>query len=166
MTSHCANPLRYRAFTLIEMLAVVVLLGLMASVAVVSLVQADDSAALQSARWGVANLDARARLAARTQGCAMLLRGADGGSVLAAEPSSPAKGGWSTAFSLPRGTKLQLFSAAGISGQPLDALLIDRTGRSADVMFEITSEAGRSERWFLHGLTGPFIRLDVDGGDQ
>ncbi len=166
MTRRRSNPQSRRGFTLIEMLAVVVLLGLISSVAVVSLARADDAGAFQSARWGFANLNAQTRLAAQSEGCAMVIRSADDGARLAADAVPTSREGWSASFELPCATTIRLYEARGSGGRFLDGLFIDRTGRSLDAMVQIAGESGRSERWFIHGLTGQLTRLDSGGGDE
>lgn len=161
------SNLRYeRAFTLIEMLAVVVLLGLISSVAVVSLVRADDAGSLQSARWGFANLNAQARLAARTEGSAIVISATDNGSRIVANSTSLPEGGWSASFDLPRATFIRFFDGQGTGSRSLDALYVDRAGRSADATIEIVRGSKESERWELCGLTGQFTRLEAEEGNR
>ncbi len=159
-----ADSSRPRGFTLIEMLAVVVLLGLIASVGVVSLARADGASAMQSARWGLMNLDALARIAARTQGSAVVIRTLDDGSRLAANLAVAHEGAWSASLDLPHGTVIRFPGGQETWSQPLDGLYIGRTGRSADATIEIAGQSGQSERWLLHGWTGQFSRLDVGEG--
>lgn len=159
MTKPASSQHAGRGFTLVEMLAVVVLLGLIASVAIVSLVRADDAAAIQSARRGIANLDAQARLGAQTQGSAIVIHTLDDGARLVANSSSSSEGGWSASFNLPRKTAIQFFEGQGTENRSLEGLYIDRAGRSADVTIEIISGSGQAQRWFLCGLTGQLARL-------
>ncbi|MCC6909705.1 MAG: hypothetical protein IT430_17350 [Phycisphaerales bacterium] len=147
---------------MIEMLAVVVLLGLISSVAVVSLAGADETGAFQAARWGIVNFDAQARLAARTEGDAVVIRLLDG-ARLAAHVTPTSDGGWSASLDLPGSTFIRFFEAASTRGRVLDGLLIDRTGRSADVTVQISNHSGRSKRWFIHGLTGEVRSDDLNG---
>jgi len=155
-----------RGFTLIEMLAVVILLGLISSVAVVSLARADHAAALQSARWGFANLAAQARLAARTEGSAVIIRPNDSGSHLSAGLAFPVEKGWSASLDLPRDVTIRVLDAHANRTGPLGRLLIDRTGRSVDVIITIESGTAGGERWFMHGLTGHLTRQSVEGEDR
>ncbi len=157
-TSHAGG------FTLVEMLAVVMLLGLIAPVAVVSLARADRGGAMQSARWGLMNLDAQTRIAARTQGCAAIIRVLDDGSHLAANLAIAPKGAWSASLSLPHGTAIRFIGGEETGGPSLGGLYIDRAGRSADATVEIAGEGAPAERWLLHGLTGQFTRIDFEGG--
>ncbi len=157
-----ANRRSRRGFTLVEMLAVVVLLGMISSVAVVSLNRADEAGALQSARWGIVNLDAQARLAARAEGAAVLIRLLDGGARAAASVTPASEGGWSASFDCPRATFIRFFEGDG--GQELDGIFIDRTGHSADVTVRISNSSGRSEKWFIRGLTGEINRFNSSGG--
>jgi prepilin-type N-terminal cleavage/methylation domain-containing protein len=159
-----ADSSRLRGFTLIEMLAVVALLGLISSVAVVSLTRVDGASAMQSARWGLMNLDAQARIAARTQESAAIIRVLDGGSRLAANLATAHEGAWSASLALPHGTVIRFLGGQKMWGQSLDGLYIDRIGRSADATIEIAGQSGQSERWLLHGVTGQFSRLDSAGG--
>ncbi|MCC6910307.1 MAG: type II secretion system protein [Phycisphaerales bacterium] len=162
MIVRVVNSRLQRGFTLIEMLAVVVLLGLISSTAVVSLSRADEAGALQSARWGIANLDAQARLAARTEGGAVVIRLLDGGARIAASTTSASEGRWSASFDCPRSTLIRFLEGGG--GQEFDGIFIDRTGRSADATLQISNSSGRSEQWFVHGLTGEISRFDANGG--
>lgn len=157
-TSHAGG------FTLVEMLAVVMLLGLIASVAVVSLTRADGASAMQSARWGLINLDARARLAARTEGCGVIVRSVENGSRLVADVRSTADDRWTSSVDLRTGVRIAFFNGQDGRGEAASALLIDRTGRSADMTVEISIQSGPSEQWLLYGLTGQFRRLDSAGG--
>lgn len=157
-TSHAGG------FTLIEMLAVVALLGLIASVAVVSLSRSDRGGAIQSARWGLINLNARARLAARTEGCGVIIRSVENGSRLVADVKSAADDRWSSSLDLPAGVKVAFFDGQVGRRKAAQGLLIDRTGRSADRAVEISIESGPSEQWLLYGLTGQFRRLESGGG--
>lgn len=159
-----AGSSRPNGFTLIELLAVVALLGLIASVAAVSLTRADRGGAMQSARWGLFNLDARARLTARTQGCGVIIRSVENGSRLVADVQSAADDRWSSSLDLPAGVRIAFFDGQVGRGEAAQGLLIDRTGRSADRTVEISIESGRSEQWLLYGLTGQFRRLDSGGG--
>ncbi len=159
-----ADSSRPHGFTLIEMLAVVALLGLIASVAVVALARADRGGAMQSARWGLMNLDAQARIAARTQGCAAIIRVLDDGSRLAANLAIAPEGAWSASLALPHGTAIRFIGGQETGGPSLDGLYIDRAGRSADATIEIAGQSGQSEQWLLHGLTGRFTRIDFEGG--
>ncbi|MCC6910353.1 MAG: prepilin-type N-terminal cleavage/methylation domain-containing protein [Phycisphaerales bacterium] len=161
MSAAVANSRSHGGFTLVEMLAVVMLLGLVSSVAVVSLAGADETGALQSARWGFVNLDAQARLAARTDGAAVVIRLLDGGARAVASVTPASEGAWSASFDCPRSTLARFFERDG--GQELDGIIIDRTGRSADVSVQVFSASGRSERWFIHGLTGEISRDGLNG---
>lgn len=162
MSAQVVNPRSQLGFTLIEMLAVVVLLGLISSVAVVSLAGADDTGAFQSARWGMMNLDTQARLAARTEGDAVVIRLLDDSARVAAHVTPTSEDGWSASFGCPRSTFIRFFEGDG--GQELDGIFIDRTGRSADATLQISNSSGRSEQWFVHGLTGEISRFDLSGG--
>lgn len=164
MTAQGTSPTCRRGFTLIEMLAVVAILGLIASVAVVSLARADRSRAMQSARWGLMNLDAQARIAARTQGCAAIIRTNDDGSRLAANLAFAHEGAWSASLALPHGTAIRFIGGQETGGPFLGGLYIDRAGRSLDATIEIAGEGAPAERWLLHGLTGQFTRIDSGGG--
>lgn len=161
MSARAVNPRSRCGFTLIEMLAVVVLLGLITSVAVVSLAGADETGAFQAAQWSIVNLDAQARLAARTEGDVVVIRLLDDGASVAAHVTPTSEGGWSASFDCPRSVFIRFFEGEG--GQEVDGILIDRTGRSADVTVQISNESGRAERWFIHGLTGEIRRDDLNG---
>ncbi len=165
MTIHTPNPRPHCGFTLVEMLAVVVLLGLISSVAVVSLSRADEAGAFQSARWGFVNLMGQSRLAAQSEGRAVTIHVRDDGARLTAQATPASEGGWSTSFDLPRSTSIRFFEGTTSGGRALEGLLIDRTGRSADVTVRVSNASGRSERWFVYGLTGEIGRADLNGGE-
>ncbi|GEM_PF-3039546 len=165
MTTNFANPQPHGGFTLVEMLAVVVLLGLTSSVAVVSLSRADEAGAFQSARWGFVNLMGQARLAAQSEGGAVAIQLLDDGARLTAQVTPASQRGWAASFDLPASTSIRFFEGTTSGGRALDGLLIDRTGRSADVTVQISNASGRSARWFVYGLTGEISRADLNGAE-
>ena len=132
-------------FTLIELLAVIVIVSMIAGVTTISLASASDSAQLNAtiARWR--DLDARARLFARSLGPVTMRLDRESRSLRLyydglAELLSH--------LTLPRGTNAQI-----VAQRPTDVVNFDRLGRSADYEVEV-SISERTVHWHVCGLTG------------
>ncbi|MDQ7014618.1 MAG: prepilin-type N-terminal cleavage/methylation domain-containing protein [Planctomycetota bacterium] len=135
-----------RGFTLIESLAVVVLLALVVGVVAASLAPAADRAAMDRAASAVLDADARARAIAR-RGEPVELRVADGSVWVRLAQHAPAL----VTRQLPAATTIELTST--VSGTPLGVIRFDARGRSPDYIFTVHS-GERSTRTLVAGLTG------------
>lgn len=150
---------RARAFTLVEMLAVVMIFALAASVAMVSLARADRSGAMERAGSEIMRMDALARLSARSSGSAVGLILLDRGSHQGIEVRSGAAGEVVAAADLPAGLTAAISTTGDVSGALSSVLHIDRSGRSVDAIASIAADEGRRRLWAVSGLTGQFTRL-------
>ena len=135
-----------RGFTLIESLAVVVLLALVVGVVAASLAPAADRAAMDRATSAVLDADARARAIAR-RGEPVELRVADGLVEVRLAQHAPAL----VTRQLPAATTVELTST--VSGTGLGVIRFDARGRSEDYIFTVHS-GERSTRTLVAGLTG------------
>lgn len=133
------------ALTLIELLAVILLLGLVAGSAIVNLGSMDGSARMEETAHQIRQLDRAARQLARTEGAAIIAR-RNKALVL----QQPRTGESARQFTAADGIEIQLH---GTDEQLLDAIAYDASGRSADLRIAITN--GEWTRSFIiHGLTG------------
>ena len=130
------------AFTLVELLGVIVIVSLAMSVVSVRLGAGSDHARLgeAAARWR--DLDARARLLARGEGPVLMLIDERAGSITLRRAGS---GEHLAGFLLPRGVVARV--------EAREPITFDRLGRSPDYVAVLTSEAGE-RRWRVFGLTG------------
>ena len=137
--------MRFRGFTLIEVLAVIVILSIVAGVATVGLASATDSARLAGAISQWRDLDARARLFSRTTGPVVMNLNRDHTMV--------------RLFVVESGELLsQVVLPPEVTGhfrtdQPTDAIVIDRTGGSPDYEVQVKT-VDSIVRWYVYGLTG------------
>ncbi len=140
------------AFTLIETLIVVLLLGIISVTALVSLSGVSDQARVSAAARNLLDLDALARVDAQRFGsCSIGLEGPDirvrrGGNTISSRRVAV------DAITLRRGTE----DAEGAE------VLIDRLGRSPDYRFTVRVGAIQ-ETWSIAGLTGWAEQATVDG---
>lgn len=148
-----------RAFTLVEMLAVVMIFALAASVAMVSLARSDRSGAMERAGSEIMRMDALARLSARSGGSAVSFILLDHGPRQRIEVRSGAAGEVIAAADLPSGLMAAISTTGDASGAHSSVLRIDRSGRSADAQVSIVSDEGSRRKWMICGLTGQFTRL-------
>lgn len=135
-----------RAFTLVEVLAVIVIMAIIAASLAASLGGASDQAQFMQVLADLRDLDARGRMFARTsEGAAELAIDADarrirlsgaGSDDVVAQRSWP--GGVSVTFSADR---------------PVTSVIFDRAGRSIDYSVRITADSSRATLRFC-GLTG------------
>lgn len=128
-----------RAFTLIELLAVVAIMSLVSGVLTIHLAAETDAARRRAAATAWTDLDARARLYARTGGPVVMTLNA-GRTVVRLHRAGSAE----------RLAEVDL-PAPGRLTKP--AVLFDRFGHSVDYAAEVTSGA-RTIRWHVLGLTG------------
>ena len=127
------------AFTLIELLAVIVVASLVAGVATVALAASGESARLHGAAAQWRDLDARARLLGRSLGPVMM--SVDRGVV---RLHALATNELISSVALPGGIALDTSAA------PIE---FDRLGRSIDYRVDLHT-ANRAIRWRICGLTG------------
>lgn len=143
-----------RAVTLIETLAVVVILGLAASVALVSFAGVEHAGALRRATGLVRDFDARVRIVARAERAVELRVDGEGTTLVAVDPLDPETS--LLKVELPDGV------TALLEWSPIDAApMIDRRGRSADYRV-VLRRADATSELLVHGLTGQV----VDGSDS
>lgn len=137
-----------RAFTLLEVLAVIAIVGAAAAVAMLSLARATDAARVRTGAALVQDLDARARVLAR-QGRPCSLRLDADALVIAIEPiagraprliRAPTPPGITVAFS-------------DTDANPLRAVAIDARGRSPDYRAVVRGN-GATSTVSIAGLTG------------
>lgn len=161
-----SKPVEWRGgFTLVEMLAVLVVLAIAASILGVSLARADDAAAVEHAESQLCSADAQARLLARSSGGAVVLRiGSDGAGLERRVLAKPEVDSQIIALR-PRVTVV-LRADGQFSAQPAQDLYIDRLGRSGDAEFDILLEARLKRRLRVFGLTGQFIRVEAKGSRE
>ena len=147
MTDRCADTRRIalRAFTLIELLAVIVIVTLTTGIVTVGLVSANTGAQLQATVSQWRDLDARARTLGRALGPVTMryqvqrplvqLSLLDSGERLAE-------------ITLPRKVSARL-----ATDRPTDTIVFDRLGRTLDYDVTLTLE-NRITAWHVCGLTG------------
>ena len=144
-----------RGFTLLEVLAVVILFSLVASVLTVHLAAASESATFRAAASRLRDMDARARLFARTSGPLVLSLQDQGRSLLLSQVD--------TGASLLR---VDLGEGAAVeieTDPPRRWILFDRSGRSVD--YELALASGEREaRWQVAGTTGWMQPADEEQG--
>ena len=134
-----------RGFTLIEVLAVIVILSIVAGVATVGLVSATDSARLAGAISQWRDLDARARLFSRTTGPVVMDLNRDHTIVRLVVVES---GERLSRIELPPDV-----TGHFRTDRPTDAIVFDRTGGSVDYEVQMHTDDG-VVRWHVYGLTG------------
>jgi prepilin-type N-terminal cleavage/methylation domain-containing protein len=135
------------AFTLIEMLAVIVIVSMIAAMMSVSLAAADDQAAFLSAAAQCRDLDAKVRQCAQTQGLAALLRiGEDHDSLTLHVGANQI-----ATVDLPLHLTVQIER-----DRPAQLITFDRAGRSPDYHLSLKLN-DRFRGWRVCGLTGFFI---------
>jgi type II secretory pathway pseudopilin PulG len=132
-------------FTLVELLAVIVMISMVAGIATVGLAASSESARLHAAAAAWRDLDARARLFGRTLGPVVMTLSADRNDVRLHVQGS--------------GELLsEVTFAGGVTGRILaepavDSVAIDRLGRSVDYDVELRS-GDRIMTWRVLGTTG------------
>ena len=139
-----------RAFTLLEVLIVVVLLALAAALGAHAMLGAGEVASWKSAEAALREFDARARMLARRDGGVVIGQDAAKESLVARANGAPV-----VALVLPQRAR-----AFVEGGRPLP---IDRLGRSGDATYRIEID-GFIRRVRVAGLTGQISALDEKGG--
>lgn len=140
---------RSLAFTLIELLAVLVVLGMAVSVAAVGLSSRSAESRLSDAASSIAALDATARVLARKGRVTELVFDEAASMVLIVDRS--AEEAPSIERVLPDGITLEAWQRP--SGTPIDRLVVDARGQSADYQVRVSSGAASVTVRFA-GLTG------------
>lgn len=143
-----------RAMTLIEVLAVMTLLTLVAGMGISALARTSDGVQFTAIGAELREMDARGRLLAMSAegGRAIIDFAPDGTSVqlrLAHELIAN--------LALPDGFTVQMFTEGG-SAPASRILHIDARGRSRDYFVEI-SRGAASQRWLVHGVSGLWTRV-------
>jgi type II secretory pathway pseudopilin PulG len=138
------------AFTLIETLAVVMLIGLAAIVMTPMLAGATDSTRLNDAVRRFLDLDTRARLLAH-QESGLMLRIEDEACVVVVDAESDVQES-TPIVQWAHGTQIQL-KIETADGRTVDSIMYDRGGRSVDFDVVITAGELRSSL-SVAGLTG------------
>lgn len=143
------RPQRDRGLTLVEMLAVIVIVSLVAGVAAVGLAASSETAQLQAigAEWR--DLDGRARLFARSLGPVVMTMHGEG-TVVRLDVRET--GELLSEIALPA-----VVSGRIDTDMSDDSIVFDRLGRSVD--YEVTLQgAERVIRWRVCGLTGLIVK--------
>ena len=138
-------PRRPAAFTLIELLAVIVIVSLVAGVATMGLAATSDAARLHAAAAQWRDLDAKARLFSRSLGPVEISLGDDGEEIQLHRLQSEEL---LSKLSLPPGMTGRIHAP----GAP-PSIVVDRLGRSIDYEVELRSQE-RVVAWQVCGLTG------------
>ena len=140
-----------RSFTLIEVLAVVVVLSLIAAVSVSSLGNVDTGMQVERAGARLRDLDTRARIYARRHEAVRLLLGAAGSGVAVLPLDSE-----ETILSIEWPPELSVTLAPVRTDSEM---VIDRRGCGPDYRVSVTD--GRTTlSWSVLGLTGAIIEKD------
>jgi type II secretory pathway pseudopilin PulG len=135
------------AFTLLETLAVVVLLALAAATVGARLTGSNTLARVRATAAAAQEADARARLLAVSHGRVAIQVEPGSGDLIAV-----VDGERSATLRAPAGmARFDLFH--GTTGQPLSLVWIDSRGRSEDYSASCSLE-GRVARWSVAGLSG------------
>lgn len=141
-----------RAYTLIEVLAVVAIAGLVAAAVTPSLVRAATGDPLSEAMRQVREIDRSARQqAVGVGGTWGVAEGRVVSGIAGWQPSDD---------ELPTGCTVSLYRAS--DGTELEHLALDRSGSSGDVQVVITY-AGRSRSFRVLGLSGSWIDEPAGG---
>ncbi len=136
-----------RGFTLLEVLAVVALLSIAASICLASLGSAHESAAARALAASIRELDARGRLAARTLGAVDLVADRETSTV---STRLSATGEVLSSVDVGKERSVRLSDARA---NEILAVRLDRSGRSIDYSAQVVSSGGTTTLRFS-GLTG------------
>ncbi len=145
LTRRCRRCGCRPAFTLIELLAVIVIVSLVAGIATVGLASASQIAQLHAAAADWRDLDGRARLFGRSLGPVVMSLNSERNAVMLHAPDSKEL---LSVVTLPDGTAGQIETRT-----PNKMIAFDRLGRSVDYDVELRS-GERVIRWRVYGLTG------------
>lgn len=157
-----------RAFTLIEALAVVAILGLVAATLAISLGSAAHASAWQRAQTAVLQFDRMVRLEARANGPIQIAIDGDGDSIIATcdgnrAPVLRSDPLGSGARSMPRFALVAAdhhLPAMAREATALESVQIDAAGRSIDFAYQL-SDGAELLRLQVAGLTG-YLREERD----
>ncbi len=145
LTRRCRSRGCRPTFTLIELLAVIVIVSLVAGIATVGLASASESAQLHATAAECRDLDGRARLFSRSLGQVVMSLNSERNSVMLHVTDSKEL---LSEVTLPDGASGQIHV-----GTPNKTIAFDRLGRSVD--YEVQLQAGEHLiRWRVYGLTG------------
>lgn len=140
-----ALSFRGRGYTVLELLAVIVIMALAAGFMLPSLASADDSAQCKAIAAKLRDLDHKARLLARSEGRVDLMFDDDRRAFILREHDSSQQ---LMSVAVERDATLELTTDS------TDQIVVfDRTGRSADYAFAVTSGAHRAA-FRVTGATG------------
>ena len=140
-----------RGFTLIEVLAVVTVLSLVAAVSVSSLGNASESMQFQRVGARLRDLDVRGRLYARRHEAVRLVVTEDGSGVAVRPLDSDDT---ILEFEWPPSLSVTLATTP-----PDEDLVIDRRGCSPDYQVSMTDGA-RTRAWTVLGMTGSIVEME------
>lgn len=144
-----------RGFTLIEMLAVIVVLTLVAALGISGLSSTGSAAALMKVIGECRGLDAQARLAARTCGSSVMIKlDADSRRIELIQRDNLAQ---LSEVSLPADVSVRF----EIDGAASDTVMVDRLGKSADYSVVVNYQ-GHQRRIELAGITGATRTLESE----
>lgn len=160
-----------RAFTLVEMLAVVVVIGLVAGTLAVGLGHTAQASAWERARAEVKHFDRMARLEARTNGPVEIRVSGEAEVLTTVRPpervevlrgaSVHALGFTQSGTTVPPSFGLMARSIPGAASSVVSAIPVDAAGRSVDFAY-VVSDGERVLRVHVAGLTG-FIWTEAPG---
>ncbi len=145
LTQRCRSRGCRRAFTLIELLAVIVIVSLVAGIATVGLASASESAQLHAAAAEWRDLDGRARLFGRSLGPVVMSLNSKRDAVMLHVTDSKEL---LSEVTLPDGASGQIQTRT-----PSKMIAFDRLGRSVDYDVELRT-GEHLIRWRVYGLTG------------
>ncbi len=149
------------AFTLIELLAVVVIISLVASVSLVSLAAGSESARLRASTSAWRDLDAHARLLAQSQGALIMELSADRTSVMLRAVTNGDQNPCSEkTIHFPDGVTGEFVESN--SGDARGGIWFDRLGRSSSYEAILNGPADPIT-WRVNGLTGLIVTKTSDG---
>ena len=147
----CSRAMRRRGYTLIEVLAVVAILGLVAVAVSPSLARALVTDPVARAARLVRDADRAARQQAAGGGAVLVIRDGRLLTTVANEVIST--------LTLPNTVSVAWSTD---SGAPVESLSLDRGGRSIDVFIDIRSPT-LTKRFHILGLTGAWLALEPGG---
>lgn len=151
----CRGSRGRRGFTLLELLAVVIILAMVAGAVGVNAGAMNTAAKLRAAAQKWQELDARARQHARSEGAVSIRIDSDNHVIRLLRAATDEQ----LAFiELPTDATA---TAATISGRPTPHIIMDRTGRSNDYTASLEWNGARMT-WTIYGLTGWVKRQEFE----